>query len=346
MNTLDRYLFREVGQYLLAVLAAVVLALLGGALFEVLAPLLQRGADPLAVAQFLAFRVPEALARGLPLAFLFAMLMVLSRMGEESELKALLAIGVSKTRVLMPLLLLGAVIFLLALFAGESLVPDGIQRANSVLRQAVFQKPRALIQPGMVFSDAFGRMLYVGQVSESEISQVRILNPQELLIAERGRFEGGALVLQSGVRITLGNSRPRTVARFERATVPLVELGYEPTGSMGALSMAELSKRIREFRSNGIPYHAEATQLERRWAEPAAVFAFALFAVGLAFFLLATSRSLGMVGVAVLTFVYYATWSVCKIMGEQGVLAPFLAAWGPNFLFGLAGIVLLRTGRG
>lgn len=64
-----------------------------GALYEVLAPLLARGADPWVVSQYLAFRVPEALVRGAPLAFLFALLLVLSRMGEESELKAMLAGG-------------------------------------------------------------------------------------------------------------------------------------------------------------------------------------------------------------------------------------------------------------
>lgn len=46
MTVLDRYLSREVGAYVLGTLAVVVLALLGGALYEVLAPLLARGADP------------------------------------------------------------------------------------------------------------------------------------------------------------------------------------------------------------------------------------------------------------------------------------------------------------
>jgi lipopolysaccharide export system permease protein len=65
----------------------------------------------------------------------------------------------------------------------------------------------------------------------------------------------------------------------------------------------------------------------------------------LAFFLLGGSRSLGMLGVVVLTFSYYATWSVGRIMGEQGVLHPILAAWGPNLLYALAGLALLRLGK-
>lgn len=93
------------------------------------------------VSQYLAFRVPEALVRGAPLAFLFALLLVLSRMGEESELKAMLAGGVSKLRVLFPLLLLGTALFVVCLVAADSLVPRSLQQGQNVLRQAVLQNP-------------------------------------------------------------------------------------------------------------------------------------------------------------------------------------------------------------
>ncbi|ADD29096.1 LptF/LptG family permease [Meiothermus ruber] len=345
MSVLDRYLIKEVGASVLGALAVVVLALLGGALYEVLAPLLARGADPWVVSQYLAFRVPEALVRGAPLAFLFALLLVLSRMGEESELKAMLAGGVSKLRVLFPLLLLGTLLFVICLAAADSLVPRSLQQGQNVLRQAVLQKPRALLQPGTRLVDAYGRIVYVGEVSDAGIGQVRVITAEEILVAEQGRFEQGTLVLSQGMRVTYGGARPRTVARFERATVPLVELSLEPPGGLFSLTVAELRQRIAQYRAQGLPYHAELTALHRKWAEPAAVYSFAIFAVGLAFFLLGGSRSLGMLGVVVLTFIYYATWSVGRIMGEQGVLHPILAAWGPNLLYALAGLALLRLGK-
>lgn len=326
-------------------LLVVVLALLGGFLFEVLAPLLAKGADPFIVSQYLAFRVPEALVRGMPLAFLFALLLVLSRLGEESELKAMLAGGISKARVLAPLLLLGAVLFVLALVANESLVPRSLQQGQSVLRQAVLQKPRALLQPGTILTDAYGRKVYIGQVENQGIGKVRVITPEEILVADQGRFEEGSLVVSKGLRVTYNGARPRTIASFERGKVPLVELSLEPPSGLFSLTVAELRSRIQQYRSQNLPYHAELTALYRKWAEPAAVFSFAIFAVGLAFFLLGGSRSLGMVGVVVLTFIYYATWSVGRIMGEQGVIPPFIAAWGPNLLYAIAGLALLRMGR-
>ncbi|HGY09532.1 MAG TPA: YjgP/YjgQ family permease [Oceanithermus profundus] len=345
MSTLDRYLLREVGAYLLGGLAVVVLLLLGGVLFEVMAPLLARGADPLSIGQYLAHRVPEALVRGLPIAYLFALLLALSRMAEDSELKVLLASGIPRGRVLAVLVGFGAVLALLGFVAGEGWVPSELQKANRVLRQAILAKPRALLQPGTFFRDAYGRTIYVGQVDGEGFGEVRVLSAGEVLIAERGRFEPGRLQLDAGLRVTYDGARPRTVTEFERGILPLEDLAVSPPSKPSDLSLAELRRRIVEYKKFGRPYHAEATAYWRKWAEPAASVAFALFAVALAFWMLGGSRSLGMVGVVTLTFFYYATWSVFRIMGEQGVLEPWIAAWGPDLLYVAVGAALLLGGK-
>ena len=111
------------------------------------------------------------------------------------------------------------------------------------------------------------------------------------------------------------------------------------------MTPAELRKEVQRLRQMGVRAGLEATTYYRRFAEPLAAPVFALFAVGLAFYLLGGSRSLGLVGVAVLTFFYYATWSVGRIMGEQNALDPFLAAFGPNLLYGALGLFLFLGGR-
>ena len=345
MNTLSRYLLREVGAYLLGGLAVVVLLLLGGVLFEVLAPLLSRGADPISIGQYLAHRVPEALVRGLPIAYLFALLLALSRMAEDSELKVILASGIPRERILFVLVGFGAVLALIGFVAGESWVPSELQKANQVLRQAILSKPRALLQPGTFFRDTYGRTIYVGQATDDGFSEVRVVSPSEVLLAEKGSFEPGKLVLEEGLRVTFDGSRPRTVTEFERGVLPLEDLAVSPPSKPSDLTLAELRQRIEEYRKYGRPYYAEETAYWRKWAEPAASIAFALFAVALAFWMLGGSRSLGMVGVVTLTFFYYATWSVFRIMGEQGVLEPWLAAWGPNLLYVAVALLLLLGGK-
>ncbi|MFX7351645.1 LptF/LptG family permease, partial [Acinetobacter baumannii] len=82
--------------------------------------------DPYTLLLYLFYRTPEALVRGAPVAYLFALLFLLSRLGEDSELKALLALGIRRERVLLPLLGLGALLALLGFLLGESLVPKAL----------------------------------------------------------------------------------------------------------------------------------------------------------------------------------------------------------------------------
>ena len=345
MNTLDRYLLREVGAYLVAGLLAVVLMILGGVLFEVLAPLLTKGVDVVAVGRYLAYRMPEALLRGLPIAYLFALLLALSRMAADAELKVLLSSGIPRERVLWTLVWFGGVLAVAAFAFGELVVPRANALARRTLQEAILAKPRALLEPGSFFTDAYGRLVHVGGVDARGVREVRVLSSREVLLAERGRFMHGVLKLEQGARITFEGSRPRTVARFARAELPLKEIAALPRGLSYDLTLAELYRRVTRARARGLPYAAEATAMLRKFAEPLAAVVFAVFAVAVAFWMLGGSRSLGLVGVVTLTFFYYATWSVFRIMGEQGAIPPWLGAFGPDLLYLAVGLLLLVGGR-
>jgi len=345
VKTLDRYLLREILAYLSGGVAVVVLLLLGGVLFEAMGPLLTRGIGGLEVARYLAWRVPEALARGLPIAYLFALLLALSRMAEDAELKVLLASGIPRTRVLLTLVGLGTALAGLGFWLGAQVVPTSSQKAREVLQQAILARPLALLEPGSFFTDATGELVYVGQVAEGGLKDVRVLSPGAVLAAPEGRFSRGTLFLQKGIRITYEGSRPRTVATFAQAKMTLRGLATLPRAPLSELSPAALKARIAEAKRRGTPYAAEATAYWRKWAEPAASVVFALFAGGLAFWLLGGTRTLGLVGVVTVTFFYYATWSVFRIMGEQGVLAPWIAAWGPDLIYLALALALLGVGR-
>ena len=345
MTTLDRYLVREASAYLVGGLLVVVLLLLGGVLFEALAPLVTRGVDPAALAHYLALRVPEAVYRGLPIAYLFALLLLLSRMAEDSELKAILAGGIPRERVLFTLVWFGGVLALVGFYLGAEVVPRANQKARAVLQEAILSRPRALLEPGTFFTDAYGRLVYVGRVDEEGVGEVRLLSRAEVLAAERGRFSRGVLELEKGVRVTYERSRPRTVAIFERATLPLKEIAALPRALASDLTLAELKRKIAEARSRGLPYPALATAYYRKFAEPLASVVFAVFAVGVAFWMLGGTKSLGLVGVVTITFFYYATWSVFRIMGEQGAIPPWLGAFGPDLFYLALALFFLLLGR-
>ncbi|HEX2863627.1 MAG TPA: LptF/LptG family permease, partial [Deinococcales bacterium] len=62
-------------------------------------------------------------------------------------------------------------------------------------------------------------------------------------------------------------------------------------------------------------------------------------------FSLRSNTNLGLVGVMLLTFFYYATYTVFGVMGDSGALWAPLAAWAPDLIYALGGVALLVIAR-
>ena len=92
----SRYLVQEILPLYAAGLTALLILLLGSFLIlGVLAQAISRGVGPGLVAEFLLYSIPTAAAMGLPLALLFAALLGITRLSQDSEIKAALLLGVS-----------------------------------------------------------------------------------------------------------------------------------------------------------------------------------------------------------------------------------------------------------
>lgn len=352
------YVIEEILPLLAAILLVLVLMFLLAALYAVIAPLLAKGANPLLVVRMLAFELPDALSRGLPIAVLFAVTLGLSRLSDDSELKALLAHGVPLTALFTPVMLVAGSVALLSFLNAEALVPRAKVQSLATQREIVLDNPRVLgLGAGTVFRDAFGRAISVGEVGAGgELRDIRIIQttgdaPRELITAERGQLnrQDAVIEMQRGVRITFQNSRPGAVAQFERARLPVqdlqTEIGGEQQVSDVYRPLPELLRSVAAGQQSGQANPSELTALHRKFADPLAALAFGFFGVALSLFTFRRRGSLGLAGAVMLTFAYYATWSVFRIMGESGALPGAVAAWAPGGLFVLAGIGLLLLAR-
>ncbi|MEN9220534.1 MAG: LptF/LptG family permease, partial [Thermostichales cyanobacterium GMQP_bins_62] len=111
---LDRYLVGElIVPFFLGVAGGVTL-LLGNQFFLYTELLVRKGAPPLVMLQILVLNLPAILILTFPIAGLLATLLVLGRMGADSEITAMRAAGISLTRLLIPLLIVGLGISALA----------------------------------------------------------------------------------------------------------------------------------------------------------------------------------------------------------------------------------------
>lgn len=350
MTRWGRYLIRETLPLLAAGLVSLVLLLLLYFLLDVLADVLARGAPVALVARYLLFKLPSAIGPGLPLALLFASLLTLTRLGQDGEIKAALLSGVGPQRFVAPLLVLGLAVSAAALLNNELLVPWSERQAAEVEKDILLISPETIVQQGAFFEDALGRSIFIGEVTpDGAFHDVTVITPgsssgpRELLQAQRGVPDAAAGVWhlsEIDFRV-LRDARLTLDFQAASATLPVRGLtaSTPAAADLAYLPLRELLARLRVDPGTAKP--AEWTALHRKVAEPLAATAFALFAAAVGLFTFRRGAQLGFVAVLLLTFVYYATWSVSKLLGAQGTLPAYVAGWLPVALYLAAGGGLL-----
>ena len=346
------YLLREILPFYGAGLAALVLLLLGAFLLEVLADVLARGAPLNLVARFLLYSLPEAAGYGIPLALLFAALLGLTRLGQDSEIKASLLLGLSPAAFLMPLATLGVVVSLLSFVNNEVVVPWSNRQALEAQKDILIHSPETLVEEGTFFTDALGRSVYIDSIEPGGVfAGITVIQTgagqatREVISADRGVLDEAAGVwrLQGTRLIRYEQSRVVLEATAESGLLPVRGLAAAgaTTPELTRLPIRELLARIEG--GSGRAVAAEWTALHRKFSEPLAATAFALFALAVGLYSFRSNLSLGLVSVLFLTFVYYATWSISNLLGAQGTIPAFVAGWAPVGLYAGAGIILLTA---
>lgn len=349
MSTWGRSLAREIAPLYALGLAVLTLLLMVSFLLDVLADVVARGVPPGTVAAFLLLKLPTAASAGLPLALLFAALLALSRATQDRELRAALQLGLSPIATVRPVLVVGGAVALLTLANNEVLVPWAERQALEVQREILLRSPETVLRSGAFFQDALGRSIFLRRVDpDGALEGITVIapggtqGPRQLIEAARGVADPAAGVWQlEDLRLrSFRGGRTVLDVRAETATLPVRGLtaGVVGTVDLVTLPLPELLARLAE---GGRDRAAELTALHRKAAEPAAALAFALFGAAVAFAGVRRSEPLGLVSVFVLTFVYYATWSVAKLLGAQGTVPAWLAGWAPVALYAVAGTALL-----
>lgn len=355
MTRFSRYLLAEIAPLYGAGLLVLLLLLLGSFLLGVLADVLARGVPVALLARFLLYKMPAAAGAGIPLALLFAALLGLTRLIQDREIRAALTLGLGPDKFAWPLLAAGTAIAVLSFANNELLVPRAETLALEVQKDMLLQSPETFVREGTFFTDGQGRQIFIGALDPGGVFRnVTVIDPggsggpEQVIQADRGTADEDAGVWNlAGVRfIRFRDNAPVLDATAERAVLPVRGLAAGATGrpDLIYLPLVDLWERIQANpeRANA----AEWTALHRKFAEPLAAVAFAVFALAIALFTFRRETPLGFVSVLLLTFVYYATWSVAKLLGAQGTIPAIVAGWLPVALYlGVGSTILAASWR-
>lgn len=149
MRTLDLYIFRQLAAVtLLGVVSLTLLMLLGQLFKELHALLVESGAPPSIVIDFVLQVIPFSLTFSVPWGFLTAVLLVYGRLAADNELTSMRMAGLSLWRLSLPAFVMAILLSALCYYINIDVAPRGKNAMSELAMQAATDNPRNLLQSG------------------------------------------------------------------------------------------------------------------------------------------------------------------------------------------------------
>ncbi len=161
MKKLDQFILKSFIGPFFAILAITIFILVMQFLWLYIDELVGKGLELKVILEFLMWGSCQVLPLALPLATLLSSMMTFGAMGENYELTAMKAAGISLARILMPAMVASAVIAVAAFFIGDRLVPYSINQIYTMRDDIGRTKSEIKIPVGTFYDGIEGYILRI-----------------------------------------------------------------------------------------------------------------------------------------------------------------------------------------
>ena len=161
MKKLDQFTLKAFIGPFVAILLIVVFILMMQFLWLYIDELVGKGLSFGVIMEFMMWGACTILPMAMPLAVLLSSMMVIGQMGENKELMAIKAAGISLGRLIAPLIVTAAIISVGAFFVGNDLVPKAYNEIFTLRDDITRTKGEIKIPPGTFYDGIEGYVLRV-----------------------------------------------------------------------------------------------------------------------------------------------------------------------------------------
>lgn len=250
MKTIDRYILKQlISVTFLGVLSLTMLLLLGQLFKQLHELLVESGAPPSIVFDFIVQVIPFSLTFSVPWGFLTAVLLVYGRLAADNELTSMRMAGLSLWRLSAPAIGMGLVLSGLCYYINIEVAPKGKNAMSELVVQAAMDNPKNLLNSSQSLTKLDKVQLYIEHRSGDELKGLHVYPLEsgggmgtdfDAIHAESatiGEFDFKTRELS----LTLKN------ARIERADGPLTDM---PAIGVLPLRVHIPLKNKRKFKAN------------------------------------------------------------------------------------------------
>lgn len=298
--------------------------------------------------------LPESMYMVLPAAVLFATVFTIGALTRHSEITAAKASGISFYRVSLPIYVASVVAAGLTLVLSE-LAPMGNKRRNELLEEVRFTSGSE--RYNFAFAGEQGRVYTVAQLrAAAGLADAMMVErkgkegdptyPTWLISSSQARWvdRRGWTLVNGTMHIMSAPARVVTVTFDSLRDRHLTETPTQLLASAKApedMRYEELGRYINALERSGSDVNTLKVERALKIAVPVTCIIIALFGAPLATSSQRGGAAWGIGLSLAVTVAFLVMIQLTKAIGGKALMDPELAAWLPNAVFGLGGVVLL-----
>lgn len=362
LGMLDRYLLQLMGPPMAAALGVVLIALLLERVLRLFNLLAASSARFELILDLVGNLVPHYLGLALPAAFFISVFLVIARLGDNNEVDALLASGVSIGRLTVPFVWVGAALAVVSMLLFGFIQPFGRYGYNADLNKALNSGWDARVQPRTFVDPGHGITLMADRVDPTgrRLSGVFLRRALDGGIEEVVTASSGALTPSNGgkqLTLTLRDAqqyreridREPVVGAFDRLTVEQsFDLDAPPFRARGGaqreLTLPELRREMRTAPTLADRAQA-ASEFYARMVRSISLPLLPLLAIPLGMAAKRGRRGPGVVIAAITLLLYQHSIQLGQGFADDGRVSAFVAVWSPFGAFAALCVWLFAQSR-
>lgn len=349
LHLIDRYMLRLLIWPMIGCLSVTVIALLLERVLRLLDALSQSSARFGYVTELAANLAPHYLGLALPVAFFVALFIVITKLSDGSEIDALLASGLSLSRIAIPFLCVGVLLSLFSVGLFGYSQPYSRYAYRAVMHEAVNAGWNGRLSGGAFVEDD-DLLMTADSADPAGQSLTRVFirrlddkGREEVITAAAADLSADqtagkvTLLLKRGQRIAANAEGGYRILAFDQLTTETPLAGAAALlrnrgGDERELTLNELAAQAASGKSI-LPKATLLAELYGRLARAAFLPFLPLLAFPLGLAAKRGRRAPGLIVAGVLLLAFQHSLLLGQSLAEAGKAAPIVAIWGPFLLF-------------
>lgn len=347
----DRYILSELLKPFVAGVVAFMIIMISNTLYIFMELIVKSNIDTVTVLKMLLYNLPAIIVVTLPVAYMFATLLALGRLGRDSEIIALRACGVSFSRVIAPVIVVSLLVSALGFYLQENVVPWANQQTVEILKEMMSKEPLQAVKE-KYFLKTDQRNFYVNEINRAQgilrnvfvFDQTKAEFPQ-IIGSQAATREQTRWVLRDGILHKLeGSGYLDHEIRFKRMEIQMElkpDMVFNTQLDVRQMASGPAKELIDQKRAQGQDTRQDEMDYYTKFSLPLATFFTILLAAPIGILFSKMGNYFGVAISIALVFVWYVTYSIFTSLGKAGTVPPLLAAWVQNLAFGGIGLLML-----